>query len=253
MNSQAMSRFTFGGLLMLCVTVVCLSANAHSDDDSRDRHKVNKETPSPLADRNSARDKYKGKLAPPSEHYRYDQRYNHNRYYPRPGYAIKALSNRHYKTHFHNRYYYYDSGVWFRSGGIGFEVVIPPVGIYVPVLPPYYTTIWAGSYPYYYADDVYYRWRPDRNTYQVVEPPASIVNQPQPLLADELYVYPQNGQTDEQLADDRYACHAWSRDQTGYDPSQPPSDLSVTQLSDKREAYQRASRACLEGRGYSVR
>ena len=29
----------------------------------------------------------------------------------------------------------------------------------VQVLPPFYTTVWFGGLPYYYANDTYYAWR----------------------------------------------------------------------------------------------
>lgn len=50
-------------------------------------------------------------------------------------------------------------------------MVQPPAGVVVSVLPPYYTTVWLGGVPYYYADDIYYRWDPIVNGYEVVEPP----------------------------------------------------------------------------------
>ena len=46
-----------------------------------------------------------------------------------------------------------------------------PTGLVVSTLPPFYTTVWIGGVPYYYANDVYYRWVPEQNGYEVVEPP----------------------------------------------------------------------------------
>lgn len=48
----------------------------------------------------------------------------------------------------------------------------------------------------------------------------------------DIYVYPAKGQTDEQLAEDRYACHRWAVDESGFDPSQfddvaPPQTVRV--------------------------
>ncbi len=37
--------------------------------------------------------------------------------------------------------------------------------------------------------------------------------------SDRLYVHPSAGQSEQQLADDRYACHRWAVEQTGYDPT----------------------------------
>jgi outer membrane lipoprotein SlyB len=40
-----------------------------------------------------------------------------------------------------------------------------------------------------------------------------------PAAADDLYVYPSQGQTDEQLGQDRFACHQWAVKASGFDPS----------------------------------
>ena len=49
----------------------------------------------------------------------------------------------------------------------------PPPGLVISVLPPYYSTVWFGGVPYYYADNVYYTWQPDQNGYAVVDPPEN--------------------------------------------------------------------------------
>ena len=38
--------------------------------------------------------------------------------------------------------------------------------------------------------------------------------------SQDIYIYPAKGQTDEQLAEDRYACHRWAADESGFDPTQ---------------------------------
>ena len=199
---------------------------------------------------------YKDKRSKPShshKDYRKDSRYHHNRSYPRSGHSIKRLPSRHYTIRHRHTHYYYFGGIWYRPSGAHFVVVAPPMGVVVPVLPAYYTTIWYNSIPYYYANDVYYVWRPDRNGYVVTEPPQQIVEQTPPVIADELFIYPKQGQSEQKQADDRYECHRWSVKQTNYDPTKPVENLSVEKLNQKRESYQRANRACLEGRGYSVR
>jgi YMGG-like Gly-zipper len=40
-----------------------------------------------------------------------------------------------------------------------------------------------------------------------------------PILAGELYIYPNKGQSQEQQSRDRYECHVWAVQQTGYDPT----------------------------------
>ncbi len=67
-----------------------------------------------------------------------------------------------------------------------------------------------------------------------------------PPVNDGLYVYPQNGQSEEQQSSDRYECHQWANLQTGFDPTQANGGGNP-------DDYQRAMKACLEGRGYSVR
>jgi len=43
-----------------------------------------------------------------------------------------------------------------------------------------------------------------------------------PSAAKQLYIYPNQGQSAEQQDKDRYECHSWAVQQTGYDPSNPP-------------------------------
>ncbi|MFQ5973877.1 MAG: hypothetical protein ACE5Q3_16240, partial [Alphaproteobacteria bacterium] len=43
----------------------------------------------------------------------------------------------------------------------------------------------------------------------------------QSLAQQAPYVYPAEGQTPEQQAQDEYQCYQWARGQTGYDPTQP--------------------------------
>lgn len=188
-----------------------------------------------------------------SPDFRFDKRFDHNRRYPREGVMIERLPDRRYPIRYRDRSYFYFGGTWYLPSGPRYVVVRPPIGIIVPILPSFYTTIWFGGVPYYYANDVYYVWRPDVNGYQVAEPPLEESQPPPPLVADELFVYPKEGQSEEKQAEDRYACHRWGVEQTNYDPTQPPSNLPVNELSRLREDYQRAMKACLEGRGYSVR
>jgi opacity protein-like surface antigen len=68
-----------------------------------------------------------------------------------------------------------------------------------------------------------------------------------------LLIYPKNGQSQEQQSADRYACHSWAQGQTGFDPTEPNSAASSSQLASRRSDYRRAMSACLEARGYSVR
>jgi hypothetical protein len=56
----------------------------------------------------------------------------------------------------------------------------------------------------------------------VTPPPRqTVVAAPPPPQAPQIVVYPAQGQTPEQLERDRYECHVWAVQQTGFDPSQP--------------------------------
>jgi hypothetical protein len=66
--------------------------------------------------------------------------------------------------------------------------------------------------------------------------------------AGDVYLYPRNGQSDAQAANDRYECHSWAVNQTGFDPTRGPQ-----QGSGNVAEYRRAMIACLDARGYSAR
>lgn len=200
-----------------------------------------------------------------AEQYHHDTRYHMDHTYPARGNSVRALPSGHVPVYDRARNpYYFHGGVWYRPNGGRFVVVGPPIGVFVPVLPAYYTTVWFGGFPYYYANDTYYNWVPAQGQYEVVDPPAGADTNPNDNTANdapatepaaaagELYTYPKNGQTAEQQEQDRYECHRWASDQSGFDPTQnlgagaPPD-------STKRAQYQHAMTACLEGRGYSVK
>jgi hypothetical protein len=54
----------------------------------------------------------------------------------------------------------------------------------------------------------------------VAPPPRVVAVQPTPP-PQRIFVYPSNGQTQEQTDRDRYECHVWAVQQTGVDPSRP--------------------------------
>ncbi len=182
-----------------------------------------------------------------------DNRHHHNRYYPPRGMAYKSIPRQHYVIPYRNSRYYFSGGIWYQPFRDHFSIITPPIGIVVPVLPPFYTTVWVGGLPYYYADGVYYRWRPEERAYIVTNPPPeSEVVEPS-TLPEQLFAYPQKGQSEEQEADDRYECHRWAVEQTGFDPTQPGGNVPPEQNGAKRADYKRAMKSCLEAHGYSVR
>lgn len=128
-------------------------------------------------------------------------------------------------------------------------------GLYLGALPWYYSTYYWGGVPYYYADSTYYRWNGAVRLYEVATAPArrGASAAPQPAASTELFMYPKGGQSTEQQARDKYECHRWAADQTGFDPTQAGSGVTPKSTATQRAGYLRADGACLEGRNYSVR
>lgn len=184
-----------------------------------------------------------------------DSRYGHNHAYPARGQYIGRLPGGYRSVIYGRSRYYFHEGIWYSPHGRRFAVVAPPFGLIVPFLPLYYTTIRIGGIPYYYANDVYYTQ--SAGGYMVVEPPkGEATAAPSPTEqtpANQVFIYPRQGQNEKKQADDRYECHRWVVSQTGYDPIKPPVNLSEAQMTQKRADYQRASAACLDGRGYTVK
>lgn len=78
-------------------------------------------------------------------------------------------------------------------------------------------------------------------------PPPVTAMPPALAGSDRLFVYPKGGQSDAQIAADRRACSNWASTQVGYDPARDaPADP-------RHSDYQRATAACLEAHGYTVK
>jgi hypothetical protein len=201
----------------------------------------------------------------------YDVHYGHNQYYPTRGYAVRALPQGFVTVAGPRERVFFAGGVWYAARGPGFVVVGPPIGVFVPVLPAFYSTVWIGGFPYYYANDTYYEWNEARNGYEVVAPPdgAESTDEPAPNdapapdrappqpaggpPAGEVFVYPSNGQSEEQQAQDKYECHKWAVGQSGFDPTVAGGGVPGGEHGSRRADYRRALSACLAGRGYSVK
>ena len=110
-----------------------------------------------------------GREAPYSAHY--DSQFNHNHYYTTRGVEVARVPGRPYVVAHGGGHYYYSGGVWYAPRGPSYVVVGPPVGVFVPVLPPFYTTVWFSGVPYYYANSTYYTYAGPQG-YEVVDAPA---------------------------------------------------------------------------------
>jgi hypothetical protein len=201
----------------------------------------------------SARDD--GRAGRGAPHMHFDNRFSHDQYYHDRGYSVRGIPPGAYNIHHGGDAFYYHGGEWYRPHG-GFSIVIgPPIGAFVPVLPPFYSTVWWGGAPYYYANDAYYSWNSGVNEYEVVSPPTGIEDSGATVEppADSIFVYPRSGQSSEQQARDRYECHQTAVLATSYDPTVSGGGVSPDIAASKREDYMRADAACLEARGYSVK
>lgn len=187
--------------------------------------------------------------------------FRRDRYYATRGHTVRTLP-RHYDVAVHNGLrFYFGGGLWYSNDRPGrYVVVAPPLGIIVPLLPPFYTTVRFGPTPYYYANNVYYQQVPQG--YAVVASPVSVAaTAPQAPVApvaprapapEEFFVYPREGQDLAQQAGDREQCNEWATGQTGYDPRFGlPADDSMAPR--KRADYRRALDACMDGRGYTMK
>jgi hypothetical protein len=148
--------------------------------------------------------------------------------------------------------YFYYGGAFYRPLRPGYVVVRAPIGAHVRTLPRGYVTFGIGTRRFFFVDSTYYLWSPPTRDYVVVQEPegakeAMAAKSETPAQTGELFAYPNQGQSEEQTKRDRYECHLWAADQSGYDPTYPnqPADLS--------DDYLRAMTACLVGRGYIVR
>lgn len=181
-----------------------------------------------------------------------DKRFRHNHYYPRRGHKIRKLPRGHRTIRHRGKRYHHYHGTWYFYSGLRYVVIRPPIGLSLLFLPPIYTTIWVSGTPYYYANDVYYLWQPEERVYIVSEPPPKDEIDEQSVESEQLFVYPKRGQSEEKQASDRYQCHQWATQQTGFDPTLPGGNVAESNYNSKRADYNRAMKACLEARGYSV-
>ena len=197
-----------------------------------------------------------------ARHEHLDARHDHNHTYLDRGVVVGAVPRGAERVRFGHERYWYHGGVWYRAEGTGFVVFAPPVGVVVSVLPPFYTTVTFGGQPYYYANDTYYVFNDSARGFQVVEPPsgsdagagaAPPAAAPVGGGADNLFVYPKNGQSAERQSTDRFECHRWAVEQTGFDPTRDGGGVAPADMNQKRAGYARATAACLEARGYTVR
>ena len=161
------------------------------------------------------------------------------------GKSLKVLPNKHHQINHRGKSYYYTGGSFYRHKSNVYLSISAPIGAIVPGLPGGYITFGVGPSRYYYLGGVYYRHAP--GGYRVVEKPEEAEAVLASAGSDKLIIYPADGQTEEQKNRDKYECHTWASDESGYDPTDASSDNLL------RTDYNRAMSACLEARRYVVK
>lgn len=170
-----------------------------------------------------------------------------------PGQRVRRLPEGHVRVVVGGAPFFYYGGTFYRRVRPDYLVISAPIGAHVGTLPPGYVSFGIGSRSFFYVNATYYLWEPRTRDYVVVEEPEgaaaamTAAQKEQTASPAAIFAYPNQGQSEEQARRDRYECHLWAADQSGYDPtySDPPAELA--------DDYRRAMTACLVGRGYTVR
>jgi len=256
-------------LLFASFLVACLNPT-HSDGQSGEQRR-SEEQPEPY-------------------HKHHDTRHGHDHFYPDRGAIVRDLPRGTIGVNYADVSYRYHDGIWLEPRGPAFIVVAPPIGIVVPTLPTFSTTLAHDGETYLYANDIYYRPRPDLGGYEVVNEPAEGLPQtgpdarvggqlpgaapatpaaaPVPVTLSaapasaspsgpptgpKVFLYPKNGQTLDQQARDRYECYRFAVAQSGFDPTRSTGAAAPAAGNEPQSDYERAQSACFEARGYASR
>jgi len=97
---------------------------------------------------------------------------------------------------YRNYNYHYSDGYFYRPYGSSFRIVIPPVGIYVNILPRGYRTVYYPGGSCYYYNGTYYRGT--NNRYEVINAPVGaavpeLLANAKPVIINNEKLYELNG------------------------------------------------------------
>ena len=68
-----------------------------------------------------------------------------------------------------------------------------------------------------------------------------------PMAYAQTYIYPAQGQSDEQMEKDKYACYQWASKESGFDPMQAPQATQSQQASSDGSAGRGAAKGAAIG------
>lgn len=88
-----------------------------------------------------------------------------------------------------------------------------------------------------------------KKLWMVFIPVIAVVAFVLPALANEMIIFPAEGQSNEQLERDKFACYQWAKQQSGFDPMAPPTTQTAPpqQQAQKGGAVRGAAGGALVG------
>ena len=107
-------------------------------------------------------------------HKHVDTRHGHDHAYPDRGAVLRDAPRGSTVVNYAGVSYRFHDGVWFEPRGPAYIVVAPPIGLVVPTIPAFATPVAGGGEKYLYANDIYYRARPDLGGFEVVNEPSEV-------------------------------------------------------------------------------
>jgi hypothetical protein len=110
----------------------------------------------------------------PPYHTHTDRRHGNDHVYPDRGAVLRDVPRGAIAVNYAGISYRFAGGVWYQRLGPAYIVVAPPIGLIVPQLPPFATSFDSAGKTYLYADDAFYRPRPDLGGYEVVNDPEDL-------------------------------------------------------------------------------
>jgi hypothetical protein len=133
-------------------------------------------------------EQHRSEEQPEPYHKHHDTRHGHDHVYPDRGAIVRDLPRGTIAVNYAGVSYRYHDAIWLEPRGPAFMVIAPPIGLVVPTLPTFSTTLAHGGETYLYANDTYYRPRPDLGGYEVVNDPtdASAQTGPDALVGGQL-------------------------------------------------------------------
>ncbi|MCF8341666.1 MAG: DUF6515 family protein [Chitinophagaceae bacterium] len=98
------------------------------------------------------------------------RQYENWRYYPSRGQVFYHRPGNLITLQFGGNPYYYSGGLFYKPFGGNYQVIHPPLGIRVGILPTGYWSLRMGNLPYYYFNGIFYKQQ--NKEYEVVKAPV---------------------------------------------------------------------------------